>query len=70
MHDDLKTISQKPTQTFCEKPNNFGKPQIFNKKKKKKKKNQKLGQKREMQDEWVKMRHSRSKKCTQRPKNT
>ena len=48
MHDDLKTFSQKPTQTFCEKPNNFGKPQIFNKKKKK---NQKLGQKREMQDE-------------------
>ena len=29
MHDDLKTISQKPTQTFCEKPNNFEKPQKF-----------------------------------------
>ena len=31
MHDDLKSFSQKPTQKFCEKPNNFEKPQIFNK---------------------------------------
>ena len=30
MHDDLKTFSQKPTQIFYEKPNNFEKPQIFN----------------------------------------
>ena len=31
MHDDLKTFSQKTIQKFCEKPNNFEKPQIFNK---------------------------------------
>ena len=30
MHDDLETFSQKPTQKFCDKPNNFEKPQIFN----------------------------------------
>ena len=45
MHDDFKTFSQKPTQKFCEKLNNFEKTQIFNKKPKK------LGKKRVMHDE-------------------
>ena len=31
MHKDFKTFSQIPTQKFCEKLNNFEKPQIFNK---------------------------------------
>ena len=47
MHDDLKTFSQKPTQKFCEKPNNFEKPQIFNKNQKFRSKNMKC-----MMNEW------------------
>ena len=35
MHEDFKTFSQKPTQNFCEKLNNFEKSQIFNKNPKK-----------------------------------
>ena len=31
MNEEFKTFSQKPTQKFCEKLNNFEKPQIFNK---------------------------------------
>ena len=64
MHDDLKPFSQQPTQKFCEKPNYFEKTPIFQQK------TEKLGQKHEMHDERMKKRHTRSKKCTQRPKNT
>ena len=32
MHDDLKSFSQKTTQKFCEKPNNFEKTLNFQQK--------------------------------------
>ena len=60
----FKTFTQKPTQKFCEKTQQFWKTPNFQKKP------QKLGQKHEMHDERMKKRHTRSKKCTQRPKNT
>ena len=63
MHDDLKTFSQKPTQKFCGKPNNFEKPKFSTK-------TEKLGKKREMHDERVKKRHTRIIKCTLRLKNS
>ena len=44
MHDDLKKFSQKQTQNFFGKPNNFEKPKFSTKM-------EKLGKKREMHDE-------------------
>ena len=63
MHDDLKKFSQKQTQKFFGKPNNFEKPKFSTKM-------EKLGKKREMHDERVKKRHTRIIKCTLRLKNS
>ena len=64
MHDDLKSFSQKTTQKFCEKPNNFEKTLNVQQKPKSQVK------KREMHEEWMKKRHTRSRTCSLRLKNT
>ena len=63
MNEHLGSFTQNPSQKFYKNFINFEKPQKFNK-------NPKVRSKSEMHDEWMKKRHTRSKKCSLRLKNT
>ena len=63
MHDDLKHFHKNQPKNFVKNPKILKNPKFSTKPKK-------LGQNHEMHDEWMKKRHTRSRKCTQWPKNT